>query len=259
MWAGVTILLEAIAEAEIILQRQLAQNVYQLTVCAPKIAHAAEPGMFAMIKVPDGAMILRRPLGIADVDLNKGTLSFIYRVMGRGTKKLSTLTSGDCINTMGPLGYGFTLKAAHPLIVGGGMGLAPLLYYAKCVEGADILMGGRTAAEMFWTTLFKPYVSNIHITTDDGTMGAQGFAVDLLPQLLAKKDYDCIIACGPDTMLEIAAKIARKNEIPCQVSLEKRMGCGLGACLSCSVDMADGRRKKICKDGPVFWAEEVWQ
>ncbi len=249
---------KSVTEAEVISQRQLAQNVYMLTVCAPKIAYEAEPGMFVMLRIADGAMLLRRPLGIADVDLGKGTISIIYRQIGGGTKKLTALTSGDCVNTLGPLGSSFTLKAVRPLIIGGGLGLAPLLYYAKCVEQSDVLMGGRTASEMFWTSLFKPYVKNLYVTTDDGTMGEQGFAIDMLPQILTKNSYDCLIACGPPTMMQLAAKIAKDNDLPCQVSLERRMACGLGACLSCSVDMADGRQKKVCQDGPVFWAQEVW-
>ena len=106
------------------------------------------------------------------------------------------------------------------MIIGGGLGLAPLLYYAKCVEQSDVLMGGRTASEMFWTSLFKPYVKNLYVTTDDGTMGEQGFAIDMLPQILGKNSYDCLIACGPPTMMQLAAKIAKDNDLPCQVSLE---------------------------------------
>ena len=244
--------------AEIILHRRLAADVLLLTVRAPRIAHETNPGMFAMVKMPDESMSLRRPLGIADVDLSKGTVSFLYRVVGNGTRKLSTMVSGECVNVMGPLGSSFTLKAQKPLLVGGGMGLAPLLYYAKCVEQADVVMGGKTAVDMFWPTLFAPYVKNTFVATDDGTMGTQGFAVDLLPQILAKNSYDCIIACGPSIMMELTAKMANQHDIPCQVSLENRMACGLGACLSCTVNMADGRQKQVCTDGPVFWAQEVW-
>ena len=248
---------KTVTDAEIILQRQTARDTFLITVAATKIAHDAVPGNFIMVKIPDDAHILRRPLGIADADLTRGTISFVYKTIGAGTKKLAALVSGECINIMGPLGNGFSLDAHRPLLVGGGLGLAPLLYYAKCVEGADVLMGGRSAADMFWTTLFKPYVKNIFVATDDGTMGTQGFAVDLLPKLIKDGDYDCVIAVGPLAMMEITGKIAQKNSLPCQVSLENRMGCGLGACLSCAVDTTKGR-KKICADGPVFWAKEVW-
>ena len=136
--------------------------------------------------------------------------------------------------------------------------MAPLLYFAKCAEGADVVMGGRTAADMFWTRLFKPYVQNMFVATDDGTMGTPGFAVDLLPSLLQTGEYDGMLAVGPTVMMQKAARIAAKFDVPCQVSLENRMGCGLGACLSCCVKTVDGTPKKVCTDGPVFWAREVW-
>ena len=247
-----------IVDAEVALQRQMARDTYLLTFTAPKIAHDAAPGNFLMLNVPDDAHVLRRPLGVADVDLTKGTVSCVYKIIGDGTRKLAALTSGATVNVMGPLGNGFTLAPKRPLLVGGGMGLAPLLYYAKCVEGADVLMGGRTAADMFWTTLFKPYVKNMFLTTDDGTMGEKGFAVALLPELLKKGDYDYVLTVGPTVMMKATAEIATKHSLPCQVSLENRMGCGLGACLSCAVTLTDGTQKKVCTDGPIFEAEEVW-
>ena len=139
------------------------------------------------------------------------------------------------------------------------MGLSPLLFYAKSMgKKADVLMGGKHASEMFWTKLVELYAREIYVTTDDGSMGTKGFAVSLLPELLETKNYDAVMACGPDIMMQKAAELSKAAGVPCQVSLEKRMACGLGACLSCSIDTAGGMRKKVCKDGPVFWAEEVF-
>ena len=248
-----------VTEAEVITQRQTARDVYVMTVAAPQIAADALPGNFIMVRAGDGdAHLLRRPLGIADADLTKGTISLIYKVIGEGTKKLTALKSGENVSVLGALGNSFSLSFKKPLLVGGGIGLAPLLYFAKCAEGADVVMGGRSAADMFWTTLFRPYVQNMFVATDDGTMGTRGFAVDLLPQLLQKSEYDGLLVVGPMVMMEKAAHIAAEYDVPCQVSLENRMGCGLGACLSCAVKTVDGVPKKVCTDGPVFWAREVW-
>lgn len=246
-------------DAEILGQERMAEAVYRMQVHCPEIAEAAQPGNFVQMRLLGGEIFLRRPFGIADADAGKGTLTFLYRVLGRGTAAFSGLCPGDRVNLLGPLGQGFCRDLEHPLIVGGGMGLSPLLFYAKSMgKKADVLMGGKHASEMFWTKLFEPYVQEIHVTTDDGSMGTKGFAVSLLPELLETKKYDAVIVCGPEIMMQKAADLSRAAGIPCQVSLEKRMACGLGACLSCSVDAADGTRKKVCKDGPVFWAEEVF-
>ncbi|MBQ1808734.1 MAG: dihydroorotate dehydrogenase electron transfer subunit, partial [Selenomonas sp.] len=166
---------------------------------------------------------------------------------------------GEGINILGPLGHGFSLQAKRPLLVGGGMGLSPLLFCATAFAGkADVLMGGRTQRELFWEDIYAPHVHSVYCTTDDGSYGEKGFVTTVLPKLLQANDYDLVLVCGPEVMMKAVAKIASDHNIPCQVSLEKRMGCGLGACLSCSIDTTNGQRKKVCKDGPVFWAEEVF-
>ena len=172
----------------------------------------------------------------------------------------AALMPGESVGVLGPLGHGFGMGYSHPLLVGGGMGLSPLLYVAAAYAGkADVLMGGKTADELFWTELFAPLGGRTFITTDDGSLGTKGFTTTLLPDLLEAKDasYDAVLVCGPEIMMRGVAKIAAAHGLPCEVSLEKRMGCGRGACLSCSIDTAHGRRK-VCKDGPVFPAEEVF-
>lgn len=247
------------SEAGILAQEKMAEGVYRMTMDSPEIAQEARPGNFVHVRLPGTDLLLRRPLGIADADEERGTIDLIYRVLGRGTAAFSTLRPGDRVNLLGPLGRGFSEEPEHPLLVGGGMGLSPLLFCAKRMgKRADVLMGGKCASEMFWAGLFAPHVSEIRIATDDGSLGEKGFAVALLPDLLEKGAYDGVLACGPEVMMRKAAQIARDAGIPCQVSLERRMACGLGACLSCSVDGTDGSRKKVCKDGPVFWAEEVF-
>ena len=247
------------AAGVIITQQELARDVWRMEAEAWEIAREAEPGQFVQLQIPGGAYTLRRPVGIAEVDLQKGTVAFIYRVVGKGTKAIAELKAGTEIKILGPLGHGFSLRGRHPLLVGGGMGLSPLLFCARAFAGkADVLMGGRNKTELFWEDIYTPYTGSVYCTTDDGSYGTHGFVTTLLPELLAENDYDLILVCGPEVMMKAVAKIAKEHNVPCQVSLEKRMGCGLGACLSCSIDTTNGQRKKVCKDGPVFWAEEVF-
>ena len=245
-------------DAKILRNTKVGDGVYALTVHGSALVGQVRPGQFVHLRIPSGEVFLRRPFGIADTDENSGLLTMYYRVTGKGTHAMTGLQVGNTVNCLGPLGNGFALSSKHPLLVGGGMGLAPLLLLAKSFNGeADVLMGGRNQAELFWKDIFEPYAHEIFIATDDGSLGRKGFTTELLPELLDDK-YDCIYTCGPEIMMRGIAKIATKHDIPCQVSLEKRMACGLGACLSCVCDTMNGERKKICKDGPVFWSQDVF-
>lgn len=139
------------------------------------------------------------------------------------------------------------------------MGLAPLLFLASALfpRPVTVLMGGGSSEELFWQSLFAPLCQDIHITTDDGSLGQRGYTVDALPAILAAGHFDQVYACGPRPMLEGVARLAKAAALPCQISLENFMACGVGACLSCTCTGNDGKRRKICSDGPVFAAEEV--
>ena len=246
--------------ATLIEQQQMNEDVFRMVLSAPEIAAIIKPGQFLQLKT--GRLmdpLLRRPISIADADAGTGTLQLVYRVLGEGTKYLAGLQNGAGIDILGPLGNGFALQGERPLVVGGGMGIAPLLYLVKwlCPNPVDVLLAGREAKELFWTDLFAERCRAVHVTTDDGSLGRQGNALALLPELLAKGGYDMLYTCGPDPMMEAVAKAAAEHGVPCQVSLERYMACGIGACLSCSCGAKDGSRKKVCTDGPVFWAEEV--
>ena len=247
-----------VRDAKVLAQQELATDVFFLVVEAPEIARFARAGQFVQLRILSGDFTLRRPVGVAAVDEKKGSIAFIYRVVGKGTRALSQLMPGEIVNVLGPLGHGFAMQYKHPLIVGGGMGLSPLLYYAAAMQGkADVLMGGKTAEELFWKNLFDDLCGQCFLTTDDGSLGTKGFTTTVLPELLEKGSYDVVVTCGPEIMMRGVAKIAKEHGIPCEVSLEKRMACGLGACLSCSIDTTDGQRNTGCKDGPAFPAEEV--
>ena len=248
---------KVIEEARILSHDAPIAGVDILTLAAPLIACAAQPGQFVQISVPADAGFLRRPLGIAEVSRTEGWIRLIYRQVGRGTQGLASAETGTTVSVLGPLGRGFHTGLKHPLLVGGGMGLTPLLFFAAAHSNASVLMGGRTREEVFWEEIYRPHVRACFVTTDDGSYGTQGFVTTLLPELLKDGDYDGVAVCGPPVMMERVAMIANEYGIPCEVSLEKRMACGLGACLSCAVDTRSGRRK-VCKDGPVFPAGEVY-
>ncbi|MGI6263352.1 MAG: dihydroorotate dehydrogenase electron transfer subunit [Succiniclasticum sp.] len=247
--------------AKVVGQRILNTTTKQIDLIAPVIAAEAVPGQFVNVQVSrHTAPLLRRPLGVAAVQRKDGVITLIYRILGEATHVLAEACTGDKLSLIGPLGHGFDRSARHPLFVGGGTGLAPLLYLADDFRTLgvmpDVLMGGRTATELFWKELYEEKAGTIGLTTDDGSLGTQGTVMALLPQMLAAKQYDCVYVCGPAPMMKAVSAAVLAAGLPCQVSLEKYMGCGLGACLSCSCQGVD-KRLKVCSDGPVFWAQEV--
>lgn len=195
---------------------------------------------------------LRRPFGVADVKGDELTL--IYKIVGAGTEYMTTLKQGEEIDVLTKLGNGFDLtKSKRPLIIGGGIGIAPL--YKLCKDfnelkiKPNIILGYRNREELFYVDEFKK-LGNVIVTTDDGSEGFKGNALDALKSL--DVDYDFYYACGPLVMLKALAEFNNKGEI----SLEARMGCGFGACMGCSIETVNGARR-VCKDGPVFNAGEV--
>ena len=250
---------KTIASAKVIGQHVLNSSTKLIEVYAPEIANIAEPGQFVNVQVcKNMAPLLRRPFGVAGVNRETGTFVMMYRILGEGTQILAEVCSGDELSIVGPLGHGFDMSAKKPLLVGGGLGLAPLLYLAQGfgIGKTDILMGGRSESELFWTDFYEGLSEKIFLTTDDGSKGTKGTVMALLPELLTSGTYDCVYVCGPVPMMKAVANACLEANVKCQVSLEKYMACGLGACLSCACQ-GIGKRLKVCKDGPVFWAEEV--
>ncbi|MBO5590849.1 MAG: dihydroorotate dehydrogenase electron transfer subunit [Acidaminococcaceae bacterium] len=250
-----------VVDAKVVGQRMLNAVTKQIDLIAPQIAAEAVPGQFVNVQVSRRtAPLLRRPLGVAGGDREHGVITLIYRIIGEATKILADVCSGDVISVVGPLGHGFDRSAKHPLLIGGGTGLAPLLYLAETMaaEGIkpDVIMGGRTADDLFWKDMYLDLVERMGLTTDDGSLGTKGTVMAELPLVLQRIHYDCVYVCGPAPMMKAVSAAVLEKGIKCQVSLEKYMACGLGACLSCSCQ-GIGKRIKVCQDGPVFWAEEV--
>jgi len=236
-------------------------NVKRMVIEAPQIAEAAQPGQFVHVKKLDSVNFLRRPFSIADADRENGTITLIYRIVGKGTAEYAAMKVGEAFSILGPIGNGFALKDGRPLLIGGGVGIAPLIYLSRQLKDQKpiLLIGGKNKDEVFWEKYLQEFADKIYITTDDGSVGFKGFTVQLLPQILAENNIEHIYTCGPNIMMEGVAKLAHKHDIDCQVSLEKRMACGIGVCLGCTFeDKLTGKRRKVCTEGPVFASKEVF-
>lgn len=189
-------------------------------------------------------------------------LRLVYEVRGTGTAWMSHRCAGDTLRILAPLGRGFTPPegAKHPVVVGGGLGVPPLLELAKSMRAPTALLGFRSARAAILTEDFQRGGAQVEVVTDDGSLGRKGLVTEPLKERIAAGKCDYIAACGPLPMLASVAALAREAAVPCQVSLEERMGCGMGACLVCvcKVRRADGEGyARVCADGPVFWAQEV--
>lgn len=246
----------------IVSKKALAAEIYDMTIRCPHIAKTAVCGQFVNIKA-EGFM-LRRPISICEIDKEKGTLRIVFEVRGKGTKALSQLSEGQLIDIVAPLGgRGFELldKNKRAVVIGGGIGNPPMLPIAEHYgKNAVVISGFRSASAVILQKDFIDCGSEVMLCTDDGTAGRKGFVTDALAQVLSKEKPDIIYACGPSVMLKRIIAQARDAGVRCQVSLEERMGCGVGGCLVCACrTIRDGEEyyAHVCKDGPVFEAEEV--
>lgn len=246
--------------AEVFAQEALAKDIYSMYLNTEQIAKEAKPGQFISVYSQDGASLLPRPISICEIDGNR--LRIVYRVVGKGTKEFSGFKQGNRVRIMGPLGNGFPLEAAAgktALIVGGGIGIFPLLELAKQLEGRkEIVLGYRD--QVFMKEAFEA-CGSVTVATEDGSQGTKGNVLDAIRENGIKADV--IYACGPAPMLKGIQAYAAEENLEAWISLEERMACGIGACLACvckskEVDHhTNVHNKRVCKDGPVFRAEEV--
>lgn len=241
------------------LHEKVGTDIWRMQAELPRTAKDAKPGQFVHVSVNDASKLLRRPISIAGTDPVKGLVEIIYRVVGEGTERLSRMNVGDTIDSLGPLGTSFSLNAAHIVGVGGGVGIAPILFLArKALPGQmTIVIGGRNKSEVFWKEFFPKNMRKLIVTTDDGSYGIKGFSISVLPDILKKDNVDQVCVCGPGIMMRATAEIAHQSDVYCEVSMERRMGCGTGTCLACVCDKTKGGHYKVCLDGPVFDASEV--
>jgi dihydroorotate dehydrogenase electron transfer subunit len=222
------------------------------------------PGQFVEVRVDDSpSTFLRRPISINYVDRAKNEMYLLVAAIGEGTRHLAHLRKGDTLNCVFPLGNGFTLPAnsnQRLLLIGGGVGVAPLLYLGKMIKDgggeATFLLGARSAKDLLELDLFNK-IGRVFITTEDGSAGEKGFVTN--HSVLSKEHFDSFATCGPKPMMMAVAKFAKQNNIECEVSLENKMACGLGACLCCVENTVEGN-VCVCKEGPVLNIKKLlWQ
>ena len=249
---------------KLIKKEKVLEGLYKFSVEAKEIVDVAKPGNFVEIRVNENLdPFLRRPISIYNLDKEKGILEFIFQVRGNGTNVLSQKEEGDLIDIIGPLGSGtFKFKEKKNIaIIGGGIGIFPLYELAKQAKNSGLkihtYLGFRNKELVTLEKEFEKVSSKLTITTDDGSYKEKGFAINYLIEDLNKENFDCIYACGPLPMLRAVQKLAEEKNIPCQISLEEKMGCGLGVCLGCAVKTATSTKENpeyvhVCKAGPVF-------
>lgn len=256
-------------KSKLISKEELKPGIFKFSVQAQKIVTTAKPGNFIEIRVNnDIEPFLRRPISIYNMDKEKGILEFIFQVKGKGTKILSERNEGELIDIVGPLGFG-TFKYSdykNLSIIGGGIGVFPLYELAKNAKQDDknvnIYLGFRNKDLVVLEKEFGQVSNNLTITTDDGSYSQKGFAIDFLRKDIEENKVDCIYACGPLPMLKAVRELAIEKNIPCQISLEEKMACGLGVCLGCAVKTTKSSQEApeywhVCKAGPVFQAKDV--
>lgn len=262
---------------EVVSNEPAARGIYRM-ILRSDVAAQLKPGQFMNITVPgDASHLLKVPLSFKVADAKAQTVELLYAVVGEGTERLSRLCPGDTSTLVGPCGRGWWLprEEGRALLVAGGIGLPPVLAAARMLAEAgidfDVVVGARTYAlhvmpdatdVLQYGNMAREGLDRVvELTTDDGTtaegVGRKMYATDAMAELLERRSYTQVYTCGPTIMMAGVAKLAAEHHICCQVSLERMMGCGFGACSCCNVALAHGGYALCCQDGPVFDAEEV--
>ena len=262
-------------DAKILENREIAPERYKMVLSAPQIARQTKPGQFIHVRVSKSfPPLLRRPFSVHRLEGQK--IELLYRVVGEGTKILSGKKKGEYLDILGPLGNGYRLpsatsKVSDIILVAGGTGVASLLFLAESISVPDselsilVLIGAKSREELLSEGDFRRLGCRVEVATENGTKGYKGLVSNLLEKFLplsGDKSKPLVFACGPTEMLKRIGEISRRHRFPCQVSLEERLACGVGACLGCVVKAKGSTYtyKRVCKDGPVFNAGElIWE
>lgn len=247
--------------AKVISQECIGTGVYSMWI-ETKAAQTAVAGQFVSVYCKDKTKLLPRPISICQIDKEKGRLRIVYRVVGGGTEEMSSYSAGDDISLIGPLGNGFMQREGKKaILIGGGIGIPPMVGLAEALKDkAEVSVVAGYRDELFLTEELEN-AGKLYIATEDGSTGTKGTVIDAIKEQAVEGNV--IYACGPTPMLKAIKEYALANNIECQLSLEERMACGIGACLACVCQSKDKdahsnvNNKRICKDGPVFLAEEV--
>lgn len=247
-------------QAVITEQKEIAEGIFSLWLQTKDIAGAAKAGQFISIYCDEGSRILPRPISICEIDREAGKLHLVYRIAGKGTEEFSRKKAGDTLKILGPLGNGFPQKKQKAFLIGGGIGVPPMLQLVRELECEKTVVLGYRNSEMFLYDEFRKY-ADVAVATEDGSVGTKGNVIDAIKE--QKLDADIIYACGPTPMLKALKAYAEENQMECYISLEEKMACGIGACLACVCqtkdvdDHSNVTNARICKDGPVFDAQNI--
>lgn len=253
--------------AKVIENKEIALKIYDMYIYCPEIAQAAHEGQFINIYLERKDLILPRPISICEINKEEGILRIIYQIAGKGTLEMSFIPSESTIRISGPFGNGFMPeKGKNIAVIGGGVGVPPLLELSKKLiaeenNTIEVFTGFRSKDHVILEEAFKALGIENHISTDDGSMGFQGNALQCFKNSGFKADI--IYACGPSIMLKFIASYAEEENIGAYLSFEERMACGFGTCVCCAIKIKNASSagyeyKKVCKDGPVFLSKEVF-
>ena len=258
--------------AVLVERRVLSSDAYLLYFEAPSLPTTSLPGQFAMVRTPGEGLLLRRPYSICSVEPDSQRFSLLVKVVGQGTQVLAELPLGGGVHCLGPLGTSFAHppRGARPVVVAGGVGIAPFVYFCESLAEsglvARVLLGGRQARDLYLKDVFLELGMEVVCSTEDGSDGHRGVVTELLPAALEGSQPVQLYSCGPSGMLRRVAEEAAERNVPHQVSIERRMGCGMGCCLGCVVFVGDsheqngndeGEYHRACTEGPVFDANRI--
>jgi dihydroorotate dehydrogenase electron transfer subunit len=242
-------------------QKEIAPNIFRMELIADEIVRAALPGQFINIYCKEGQNLLPRPISICEVDKKNGILTLVYGVVGKGTLEFSLMKNDETIKVLGPLGNGFNIdkNIKTHILIGGGIGVPPLVELAKNLTGEIYAFLGFAENPILVQEL-ENYCTKVFVATDKGEVGFKGNVIDLIKN--EKVSGDMIYSCGPKPMLKAVSAWAKEMNIKAQISMEQRIACGIGVCVGCTCkhkkkEDKDFQNKKVCTDGPVFWSEEV--
>lgn len=240
---------------------ELASGIYSVWLKQEEVVGGAKAGQFISVYLNDKTKLLPRPISICEIDKENGLLRIVYRVAGEGTKQLADYSVGTYVDIMGPLGNGYSTEGiSEAVLIGGGIGIPPMLELAKTLDCKKTIVLGYRDANLFLAKEFEKY-GTVVISTEDGSVGTKGNVIDAIKAENVKGDM--ILSCGPTPMLKGVKAYAAENGIRAQLSLEERMACGIGACLACICKTKEKdhhtnvHNARICKDGPVFFAEDI--
>ncbi len=259
-------------QAELIHTEQVTPSHYLLTFVCPPVAEQAQPGQFVTVRVANtDAPLLRRPFSIMNVNRAEGSFELLVRVVGRGTQMLAEAAVSTYFDLVGPTGQPFP-RSDNPkevLLVAGGVGVAPLIFLADVLQALTVpyyvrgLFGADTEDNLVCWQEFSTRCDEFTVATEDGSAGEAGMVTGLLSDQLGRGDVDCVYACGPVAMLAEVAGQCEAHQLPCWVSVEQRMACGVGACLGCVIPVRGqgySRYLRVCREGPVFAAAQIdWE